>query len=43
MCLRRSRGTPSGWQLKLCRLKGFADALWFHPTGSDDFEHDRNH
>jgi 2-polyprenyl-3-methyl-5-hydroxy-6-metoxy-1,4-benzoquinol methylase len=29
--------------LELCRLTGFAEALWFHPTGSGDFEHDRNH
>ncbi len=29
--------------LELCRLKGFAEALWFHPTGSGDFEPDRNH
>jgi glycosyltransferase involved in cell wall biosynthesis/2-polyprenyl-3-methyl-5-hydroxy-6-metoxy-1,4-benzoquinol methylase len=29
--------------LELCRLTGFAQALWFHPTGSGDFESDRNH
>ncbi len=28
--------------LELCRLTGFAEALWFHPTGSGDFEADRN-
>lgn len=28
--------------LKLCRLTGFAEALWFHPIGSGDFESDRN-
>ncbi len=28
--------------LELCRLKGFAEALWFHPTGGGDFESDRN-
>jgi glycosyltransferase involved in cell wall biosynthesis/SAM-dependent methyltransferase len=28
--------------VELCRLTGFAEALWFHPTGSGDFESDRN-
>ena len=28
--------------LELCRLTGFAEALWFHPIGSGDFESDRN-
>jgi len=28
--------------LVLCRLTGFAEALWFHPTGGGDFESDRN-
>ncbi len=28
--------------LELCRLTGFAEALWFHPIGSGDFEPDRN-
>ncbi len=28
--------------LELCRLTGFAEALWFHPAGSGDFESDRN-
>ncbi len=28
--------------LELCRLTGFAEALWFHPIGGGDFESDRN-
>jgi glycosyltransferase involved in cell wall biosynthesis/2-polyprenyl-3-methyl-5-hydroxy-6-metoxy-1,4-benzoquinol methylase len=28
--------------LELCRVTGFAEALWFHPTGSGEFETDRN-
>ncbi len=28
--------------LKLCRLVGFEEAFWFHPTGGDQFEADRN-
>ncbi len=28
--------------LELCRLTGFVEALWFHPTGSGDIEYDRN-
>src|SRR5262249_44607315 len=28
--------------LELCRLAGFAEALWFHPGGGEDFDTDRN-
>lgn len=28
--------------LELCRLAGFAQGYWFHPTGAGDFESDRN-
>jgi glycosyltransferase involved in cell wall biosynthesis/SAM-dependent methyltransferase len=28
--------------LELCRLTGFAEAFWFHPTGGGEFEADRN-
>jgi glycosyltransferase involved in cell wall biosynthesis/SAM-dependent methyltransferase len=28
--------------LELCRLSGFAEAFWFHPGGTGDFEGDRN-
>ncbi len=29
--------------LELCRLVGFAQAFWFHPSGTGEFEADRNH
>ncbi|MGH2904951.1 MAG: glycosyltransferase [Solirubrobacteraceae bacterium] len=28
--------------LELCRVSGFSEAYWFHPTGSRKFEEDRN-
>lgn len=28
--------------LELCRLSGFMEAFWFHPTGDGEFEADRN-
>ncbi len=28
--------------LELCRLSGFAQAFWFHPTGLGEFDTDRN-
>lgn len=28
--------------LELCRVSGFAEAFWFHPSGTGDFEADRN-
>jgi glycosyltransferase involved in cell wall biosynthesis/2-polyprenyl-3-methyl-5-hydroxy-6-metoxy-1,4-benzoquinol methylase len=28
--------------LELCRLAGFAEAFWFHPTGTGEFDADRN-
>jgi glycosyltransferase involved in cell wall biosynthesis/2-polyprenyl-3-methyl-5-hydroxy-6-metoxy-1,4-benzoquinol methylase len=28
--------------LELCRLSGFGEAFWFHPTGTGQFEADRN-
>ena len=28
--------------LELCRVSGFAEAYWFHPTGTGSFEADRN-
>lgn len=28
--------------LELCRLSGFAEAFWFHPAGTGEFEADRN-
>ena len=28
--------------LELCRVSGFAEAFWFHPTGVGEFEDDRN-
>jgi hypothetical protein len=28
--------------LELCRLSGFSEAFWFHPTGTGDFHADRD-
>jgi len=28
--------------LELCRVSGFDEAFWFHPTGGGEFEDDRN-
>jgi len=28
--------------LELCRVSGFGEAFWFHPTGGGEFEDDRN-
>jgi glycosyltransferase involved in cell wall biosynthesis/2-polyprenyl-3-methyl-5-hydroxy-6-metoxy-1,4-benzoquinol methylase len=29
--------------LELCRVSGFAEAFWFHPTGGGSFDADRQH